>query len=86
MAVDERASSDRGPNDDDLLTAVEVAELLRVTTGWVYAETRAGRLPHVPLGRYRRYRRRTIMSWLAHLEQESLAAPTLECRRWRRVA
>ena len=28
---------------DCLLTAEEVAELLRVTRGWIYAETRAGR-------------------------------------------
>ena len=63
--------------DDDLLTAEEVAALLRMTTGWVYTETRAGRIPHVPLGRYRRYRRATIMRWLAGLEEESLAPPTL---------
>lgn len=86
MAVDERLTPGRGPSDDDLLTAVEVAELLRVTTGWVYAETRAGRIPHVALGRYRRYRRQTIMDWLARLEHQSLAAPTLDARRPRRVA
>ncbi len=86
MATAERVTPGRGPSDDDLLTAVEVAELLRVTTGWVYTETRSGRMPHVPLGRYRRYRRRTIMSWLARLEEESLAAPTLDARRSRGVA
>ncbi|MGH2987771.1 MAG: helix-turn-helix domain-containing protein [Solirubrobacterales bacterium] len=68
---------DRVPSDDDLLTAEEVAALLRMTTGWVYAETRAGRIPHVALGRYRRYRRGTIMRWLAGLEEQSLAAPSL---------
>jgi excisionase family DNA binding protein len=68
---------DRAPCDDDLLTAEEVADLLRMTTGWVYTETRAGRIPHVALGRYRRYRRGTIMRWLAKLEQESLRSPTL---------
>lgn len=86
MAVDERGRSARAPRDEDLLTAVEVAELLRVTTGWVYTETRAGRIPHVPLGRYRRYRRKTIISWLARLEEDSLAAPALDARRSRRVA
>src|SRR4051812_35142850 len=35
-----------------LLTAEEVAEALRVPRSWVYAEARAGRLPHVRLGRY----------------------------------
>jgi hypothetical protein len=29
--------------------------MLRMTPAWVYAETRAGRLPHVHLGRYYRY-------------------------------
>ena len=62
-----------GPNGvaDPLLTAVEVAKLLRVTTGWLYAETRAGRVPHVRLGRYVRYRRSGIERWLATLERES---------------
>jgi len=35
-----------------LLTAQEVAERLGVTTAWVWAQTRAGRFPHVQLGRY----------------------------------
>jgi len=37
---------------DPLLTAEDVAALLRVSKAWVYAETRAQRIPHVPLGRY----------------------------------
>ena len=37
---------------DRLLTADEVAAMLRVTKAWVYAETRRGDLPHVRLGRY----------------------------------
>jgi excisionase family DNA binding protein len=69
--------ADRVALDDDLLTAEQVAALLRMTTGWVYAETRAGRIPHVPLGRYRRYRRGTILRWLAGLEEKSVTAPTL---------
>ena len=67
--------------DDDLLTAEEVAALLRMTTGWVYTETRAGRIPHVPLGRYRRYRRGTILRWLATLEEQSSAPPSLAAGR-----
>jgi excisionase family DNA binding protein len=41
---------------DKLLTADEVAELLKVNTEWVWAQARAGRIPHVRLGRYRRFR------------------------------
>jgi excisionase family DNA binding protein len=47
-----------------LLTAEEVAELLSVPVTWVRAETRAGRLPHLTLGRYRRYSRDAIVAWL----------------------
>ena len=40
-----------------LLTAEEVAERLGVTKDWVWAQARAGRIPHVQLGRYRRFPR-----------------------------
>lgn len=52
-----------------LLTADEVAEILSVQTSWVYQETRAGRIPHVKLGRYSRYRREAIEEWIAAAER-----------------
>ena len=53
-----------------LLTAADVAGLLGVPPSWVYAETRAGRMPHVALGpRYRRYRRTRSSAWVAALER-----------------
>lgn len=53
-----------------LLTADDVAAKLGVTKRWVYAETRAGRIPHVRLGpRYVRYREQAIDGWLADLER-----------------
>ncbi len=55
-----------------LLTAQEVAERLGVTTAWVWAQTRAGQIPHVQLGRYRRFREEAIEEWVARLEQESV--------------
>jgi excisionase family DNA binding protein len=56
------------PNGNaQLITADEVADLLAVPKTWVYAETRAGRLPHVRLGRYRRYRADEIDAWIAEL-------------------
>ena len=62
----------RGPlrldPDDPLMTAGEVALLLRVTTAWVYAQTRAERIPHVALGRYRRYRRSAVLQWIEDRE------------------
>ncbi len=60
------------PGIDPLLTADEVAELLQVTKQWVYAETRAKRIPHVPLGRYVRYRRSAVLQWLGAIEQQSV--------------
>ncbi len=51
-------------SDRALLDATEVAELLGVPTSWVYAEARAGRLPHVRIGRYRRFRARTVDAWI----------------------
>lgn len=56
---------------EPLLTADEVAEVLRVTRAWVYAETRAGRMPHVRLGRYVRYRRSAIFAWIDAMEASS---------------
>jgi excisionase family DNA binding protein len=57
---------------EDLLTAAEVAALLRVTTGWVYAETRRHRIPHIRLGRYVRYRREALHSWMRQIESSVL--------------
>ncbi len=54
--------------DGSLLTATQVAELLGVPTSWVYEQSRAGRIPTVTLGRYRRYRREAIEEWLKELE------------------
>jgi len=64
------------PGVDPLLTADEVAALLQVTKAWVYAETRAKRIPHVPLGRYVRYRRSAVLQWLGALEQQSVGRRT----------
>ncbi len=62
---------------DRLLIAREVAELLAVPESWVREATRDGRLPHLQLGRYRRYRREDIENWL----QDHKAGPRLASRR-----
>jgi excisionase family DNA binding protein len=56
---------------DDLLTAEEVAALLRVTPAWVYAQTRRQRIPHLRLGRYVRYRREALETWMTEVETSS---------------
>ncbi|WP_367401261.1 helix-turn-helix domain-containing protein [Paraconexibacter antarcticus] len=55
--------------DGPLLDAAGVADLLGVPQSWVYAETRAGRLPHVRVGRYRRFRRRAVEQWIEDHER-----------------
>ena len=50
-----------------LLTVDEVAERLGVTKDWVWAQARAGRIPHVQLGRYRRFREEALERWLEDL-------------------
>jgi excisionase family DNA binding protein len=52
-----------------LLTAAEVAALLRVPTSWIYAQTRTGRIPHLRIGRYCRYRQDAIEDWVTSLER-----------------
>jgi excisionase family DNA binding protein len=48
-----------------LLTAAEVAELLWVPTSWVREHTRReGGIPHLQLGRYKRYEGETVLAWL----------------------
>jgi excisionase family DNA binding protein len=49
---------------DRLIDAHEVAELLAVPTSWVREQTRAGRMPCLALGRYRRYRLEEVLAWL----------------------
>jgi excisionase family DNA binding protein len=56
-----------------LLEADDVAEYLGMRTDWVYREVRAGRLPHIRLGRAVRFRRESIEAWL---EARERAAPT----------
>jgi excisionase family DNA binding protein len=53
-----------GGVSDRLLDAKEVAARLNVPETWVRAETRAGRMPCLELGRYRRYDAEAVHAWL----------------------
>jgi excisionase family DNA binding protein len=46
-----------------LLDARQAAEILNVPSSWIAAEARAGRIPHVRLGRYVRFSRDELMTW-----------------------
>jgi excisionase family DNA binding protein len=47
-----------------LLTAREAAEILAMTERWVRDAAREGRLPHVPLGKFTRFRRGSLLAWI----------------------
>ncbi len=49
-----------------LLTAHDVAEILRVEDSWVYRRAREGDLPCRRIGRYVRFTRGDIDQWLEH--------------------
>jgi excisionase family DNA binding protein len=57
-----------------LLTAQEVADRLGVSKDWVWAQARAGTIPHVRLGPYRRFRAEAIEAWIVELEVSNQGA------------
>ena len=73
----------RGPREggrrEELLTASEVApRLLDVPESWVRRETRAGRFPHVEVGRYRRYRPdEAVETWIRDRERGPIPLPDM---------
>jgi excisionase family DNA binding protein len=54
-----------------LLTADEVASRLGVQPSWVNKAARADRIPHVCVGRYRRFRWLDIEAWLENQRRGS---------------
>lgn len=54
---------------DRLHDVAEVADLLGVKQSWVREACRDGRLPHVRIGRYLRFRLERIYEWIEEQEQ-----------------
>lgn len=54
-------SPPRGP--ERLVDAAAAGELLGVPRSWVLAQARAGRIPHVRLGRYVRFEPEELRAW-----------------------
>jgi excisionase family DNA binding protein len=55
------------PFRDGLLTASEVAHLLKVPISWVYDRTRRrgfDRMPHLKLGKFLRFSKQEVLDWL----------------------
>lgn len=80
-AIDAPTSPARNGSAHSLMTAGQVAELLGVPRSWVYEQSRLGRIPTVNLGRYRRYRREAIDSWVEELEVAATTAARVKLRR-----
>ena len=51
------------PEADRLVDAAVAGELLGVPASWVLAQARAGRIPHVRLGRYVRFEPQELRAW-----------------------
>ncbi len=53
-----------------LLDVEDVAEILGMKPGWIYAQVRADRIPHIRLGpRCVRFRRESIDAWIVASER-----------------
>lgn len=52
-----------------LMTADQAGALLGVPATWLLAEARAGRIPHVRLGRYVRFVRADLITWVDERKQ-----------------
>ena len=50
--------------EEELLTADEVAALLKVGKKWVYGAVRRGKFPHVKVGRYVRFSKVQVDEWI----------------------
>ena len=48
-------------NENDLLTAAELAERLKVPISWVYEQSRQGKIPTHRMGRYLRFRLQEVV-------------------------
>ena len=47
-----------------LLNVKELAEQLNVDPSWVYGKTRTGEIPHLRVGKYRRFVLADVLAWL----------------------
>jgi excisionase family DNA binding protein len=62
-AVEELPALASAREPDRLVDAAAAGELLGVPASWVLAQARAGRIPHVRLGRYVRFEPEELRAW-----------------------
>jgi excisionase family DNA binding protein len=63
-----RLPSDQAVQGPTLLSADDVASMLGYGVDWVREQTRKGRIPHVKMGRFPRYRPEAIEQWIVDNE------------------
>jgi excisionase family DNA binding protein len=51
-------------------TVQEAAELLRVPVSWLYERTRTNSVPHVKLGKYLRFDRDEVATWIDEMRRD----------------
>lgn len=61
--LDRASTRLRSRADCELIDAGAAGEMLNVPKTWVLAEARAGRIPHVRLGRYVRFEPEELRVW-----------------------
>ena len=63
-----------GTGADELLTLDEVAAFLKVPKSWIYERTRRKLIPHVKLGKYLRFSRAALSTWVRGTDDDTPAA------------
>lgn len=66
--VDRTRGSEPTGDQGALWTAHEVAAMLGVSHEYIWQLSREGRIPTISLGRSRRYRPESVLSWLKDIE------------------
>jgi excisionase family DNA binding protein len=65
---------------EPLLDTVAAARLLSVRPSWIYEAVRAGRLPHLKIGRHIRFLRSDLEDWVVTRRIGESAAPRIRRR------
>lgn len=74
--VERQTMTQQQQPDDEVLTVGEVAKMIRQTPAWVRAHSNKNRRPYLPgmkMGKYRTFRRSTVLAWMDRLEREAQA-------------
>ncbi len=77
-------STPKHTEEDQLLVAEQVGQMLQKSAGAVWRMAQRGQLPHIRLGRSVRFERKKILEYLENLEAVTTEEALLEMNRKRR--